>query len=102
METTKKEFKGTKGEWFVSGEKWPVIESKNTDPSIIVTYPTIATINSTFREFDEYTANAKLIAAAPELLAACQEFVRKVEAGEAKSKKSYEQMKSAISSALEG
>ena len=41
-------------------------------------------------------ADARLIAAAPDLLAACEEFVRKVEAGEARSKRSYAQMKAAI------
>lgn len=46
-------------------------------------------------------ANAKLIAAAPDLFAACKEFVRKVEAGEAKSSKSYEQMKAAIKKATD-
>lgn len=44
-------------------------------------------------------ANAKLMAAAPDLLAACQEFVRKVECGEARSKRSYAQMKAAIEKA---
>lgn len=43
--------------------------------------------------------NAKLIAAAPDLYAACKEFVRKVEAGEAKTTTSYEQMKAAIKKA---
>lgn len=41
----------------------------------------------------------RLFAAAPELLAACQEFVRKVDAGEAKSTRSYAQMKAAIEKA---
>lgn len=44
-------------------------------------------------------ANARLIAAAPDLLAACVEFVRKCECGEAKSSRSYNQMKAAISKA---
>jgi len=44
-------------------------------------------------------ADAALIAAAPELLAACQEFVRKVECGEAHSRRSYAQMKEAITKA---
>jgi hypothetical protein len=51
-------------------------------------------------DFDEAAEpDARLIAAAPDLLAACQEFVRKVEAGEARSTKSYEQMKAAIAKA---
>lgn len=45
-------------------------------------------------------ANANLIAAAPELLECCMEFVRKVECGEARSKRSYAQMKAAIAKAL--
>ncbi|HZR03870.1 MAG TPA: hypothetical protein VFA81_11925 [Burkholderiales bacterium] len=44
-------------------------------------------------------ANARLIAAAPDLLAACEEFVRKVNAGEARSTRSYRQMKAAIAKA---
>lgn len=47
----------------------------------------------------EHTANAQLIEAAPDLLAACEEFVGKVEAGKARSSKSYAQMKAAISKA---
>jgi len=45
------------------------------------------------------SADALLIAAAPYLLAACEEFVRKVECGEAKSVRSYAQMKDAIAKA---
>ena len=41
-----------------------------------------------------------LYLAAPDMLAACQEFVRKVEAGEARSTRSYKQMKDAIAKAL--
>lgn len=49
---------------------------------------------------DEQTlANAKLIAAAPELLAACIEFVRKCDVGEARSVRSYKQMSEAIKKA---
>lgn len=44
-------------------------------------------------------ANARLIAAAPDLLAACEEFVRKVDCGEAFSTRSYQQMKAAIAKA---
>lgn len=44
-------------------------------------------------------ANARLISAAPDLYEACKEFVRKVEAGEAKSTRSYAQMKTALAKA---
>lgn len=43
--------------------------------------------------------DTRLLAAAPELLAACEEFVRKVECGEARSTRSYAQMKAAIAKA---
>ncbi len=52
---------------------------------------------------EDMADNARLIAAAPEtlrqrdaLLEACQEFVRKVDAGEARSTRSYKQLKAAI------
>lgn len=47
----------------------------------------------------EVVATAHLIAAAPELYEACAEFVRKVDAGEARSTKSYRQMQAALSKA---
>lgn len=47
----------------------------------------------------EIEANTLLIAAAPDLLDVCVEFVRKVECGEAKSTRSYAKMKAAIEKA---
>ena len=44
-------------------------------------------------------ANAHLMDASPDLLAACVEFVRKVDEGTARSVKSYAQMKAAIAKA---
>jgi len=64
----------TKGDWFVQGDKYPTIQSRHNGDGI-KTYPTIATVNSTFIEYEEYCANAKLIAAAPELLEALQEVI---------------------------
>lgn len=63
----------------------------------------VADCNSAFTTLpkEQRIANAKLIAAAPDLYAACKEFIRKVEAGEAKSTASYEQMKAAIQKATE-
>ena len=49
--------------------------------------------------YDEREANANLIAAAPDLYAACAEFVRKVESGAARSTRSYEQMLAALAKA---
>lgn len=48
---------------------------------------------------EELDANANLISASTELFEACEEFVRKVECGEARSTKSYEQMKKAVAKA---
>jgi len=55
------------------------------------------------RKKEENGANAEFIVRAcnshDDLLEACKEFVRKVECGEARSKRSYQQMKAAISKA---
>lgn len=48
---------------------------------------------------EEQNANGRLLAAAPDLLEACKEFVRKCECGEARSTRSYAQMKAAIAKA---
>ena len=66
----------TKGEWFVSGDLYPVIESKSDR---VETVPTIAIINSTFRGKDEYTANAKLISAAPDMYSALESSLQMLE-----------------------
>jgi hypothetical protein len=63
------EFKGTKGKWYVSGgDKYATIQSTGMDEKIAVTHPTIATINSTFLDIEEFRANALLISKAPEML----------------------------------
>ncbi len=68
-----------------------IIRSANNDP--------ICSVGLAGYMKKKAMANARLIAAAPELMAACQEFVRKVDAGEAKSTRSYEQMKAALQKA---
>lgn len=99
-----KEFKGTKGEWT------PVYSSGcciGVGVEIAEGYHEMVS-NTILPETDqEYEltkhiiiADAKLQAAAPDLLDACLEFIRKVDAGEAKSTRSYQQMKAAISKAL--
>lgn len=47
----------------------------------------------------ETDANGYLLASAKELLSTCEEFVRKVDCGEARSVRSYGQMKAAIARA---
>ena len=69
------EFKGTKGNWYVYGDKYPTIQSSNTDKNIIVNYPTIATINSVFISDDVVKANALLISKAPEMLEMLESIV---------------------------
>jgi hypothetical protein len=59
----------------------------------------IAAIKPEGKTQQECEANINLIAAAPDLLDACQEFVRKVDEGEARSVRSYAQMKAAIAKA---
>ena len=61
------EFKGTKGEWYAQGEEYPAIESR--ERGVVITHPTIANVVSIFRSKEEYTANAKLIACAPDTIA---------------------------------
>lgn len=69
----------TKGQWYVSGgDKYATIQSRNLDERIVVTYPTIATIatvNSTFIDVEEFKSNAKLIADAPNLLSVLNQIV---------------------------
>lgn len=45
-------------------------------------------------------ADMRLISAAPDLFEACAEFCRKVDRGEARSTRSYAQMKAALAKAL--
>jgi hypothetical protein len=74
-----KEFKGTKGQWYVSGgDKYATIQSRNMDEKIVVTYPTIATVNSTFIDIEEFRANALLISKAPEMLEMLEEIQRRI------------------------
>lgn len=51
--------------------KWNVTYKENTDTDGNITYK----INDGFQFMEEAEANAKLIAAAPDLLAACKDFV---------------------------
>jgi hypothetical protein len=95
--------KFTPGPWEVSiGNSGSIFGDLN-NPAHDGDNPYIGTVAGIGVDEDipECTANAKLIAAAPDLYAACVEFCRKVEAGEAKSTASYEQMKAAIAKAIQ-
>lgn len=89
------EFKGTKGRWKANNEESYYNGYKDT---FKVNYGVDGEcVCEVVHGFD----NAKLIAAAPELLEACIEFVRKCDDGEAKSVRSYKQMSEAIKKALD-
>lgn len=90
--------KHTPGPWAVALRKGQ-IATQGPATEWLATMPHSASGGFGLTDVREIAANARLIAAAPDLLAACQEFVRKVECGEAKSTRSYEQMKAAISRA---
>ncbi len=85
------EFKGTKGPWHLedggrgswvcnSGGEYAAISAGITD--------------------EVAEANGYLIAAAPDLLKACMDFIEKVDSGRARSVKTYGQMKAAVEKAL--
>lgn len=69
------EFRGTKGKWFFRGSEYFLIESRIDGSDAVGTLPTIAIVNSVFIDSKEAKANARLIAAAPELLKALQEIL---------------------------
>lgn len=100
MENKDLEFKGTPGEW-VAKENY-VFPKENASKSICVCHLQDFFHNTRGQRIDDIKPlyNAKLIAAAPDLLEACQEFVRKCDVGEARSTRSYAQMKKAINKAL--
>lgn len=57
-----------KHRWKLVGEKYFTIERINTDDKIVVTYPTVATVNTTFIDEKQAKENALLISKAPEML----------------------------------
>lgn len=73
------------------------------DDYIVILGPHDTTDNPAARVHGDTTEEtlylARVFAAGPDLLAACEEFVRKVDAGEARSSRSYAQMKAAIAKA---
>lgn len=101
-----KDFEGTIGKWIsrYNDNYWEVNREEDFKDGKILAISVMVFEtkdgNIVFSRSGEARANAHLIAAAPELLAACQEFVRKCECGEARSVRSYKQMKEAIDKAL--
>lgn len=86
----------TPGPWVVSDKVCALADTRY----LVVLAPDRRWVSLVMEDDGICEADARLIAAAPELLAACQEFVRKVDAGEARSNVSYGQMKAAIAKAL--
>ena len=87
--------KHTKGEWGIT-----IVNQPGYGDLRDVLYR-IENTSKTHKLFasEEHKANARLIASAPDLLEACEEFVRKCDCGEARSVHSYAQMKKAIKKA---
>jgi hypothetical protein len=69
--------KHTPGPWFIFGSVEHCVGGANTDPTTAAEHPTagIAMCGMGRRLPDENAANARLIAAAPDLLEAAQAFV---------------------------
>ena len=89
------EFKGTEGDWIVDCvDKHGYFITSDSQQNAI------AKVYQLFEDDQKAKSNADLVSAAPDLLSACLEFVRKVECGQARSTKSYAQMKTAINKAL--
>lgn len=99
-----KEFKGTRGEHkpvYVSDVCIGIgVELEPNYNQMIVNTILPDTDKEYSKRKEEIEANVKLYCASTELLAACVEFVRKCECGEARSNRSYTQMKEAINKAL--
>lgn len=76
----------------VRHDYWMNNKGYNDECSVIVRPVTKAEINAL--NYEHITE--EMIQALPDLYKACEEFVRKVESGEAKSKRSYAEMKAAI------
>lgn len=94
----KYEFKGTKENW--NHDIRYIVAFTDDDKMIQICEIYSPANDIKYHSPDKARANAHLIAAAPDLLQACIDFVEKVNRGEAKSTKSYSQMKSAIHKAL--
>lgn len=84
-------FKGTKGSWFIiKVTDHPL----NTEEQVAFIQTAthafdISAVQSSIVDRDTFKANAQLIAHAPEMLEAMQEFCDRVERGEVRSKKTY-------------
>ncbi|MVW92416.1 hypothetical protein FCL53_10610 [Elizabethkingia meningoseptica] len=95
------EFKGTKGKWIldgVDGELFMISSDINDKGNVICQMPD----KIVCEESQIYwNANAKLISKAPEMLRAMQKFCDRVENGEVKSVKTYNEFKQLIKEAIE-
>lgn len=83
-----KAWKAPTGEWTVRAEY------RDEQDRRVTSWPAVCNCGVQDNE-----ANAHLMAASKEMLEACKAFVRKVDAGKARSTESYLQMKAAIAAA---
>jgi hypothetical protein len=79
------------GPWFINKNCKELIVDNSEDP--------VCTVSMFPYNKDVTRANAKLIAAAPELLQAALDFIGKVESGRARSTDSYNKFKAAVQKA---
>lgn len=79
----------TKGPWKVQQTNVGLVILNSEDESL-------ANVGKFRATQEEVQANARLMCAAPDLLAICEEFVRRVECGEVRSRRTYAAMQDII------
>lgn len=103
VQLNKSTFKGTKGNWSyrIGGKNKHGVTEIEIDSDYGVSCLATVYAPDCFKEDKEiYTSNARIIAAAPDLLAFAIDFIEKVESGRAKSTDSYNKAKIAVAKAL--
>ncbi|MGJ1362920.1 hypothetical protein ACR79B_20590 [Sphingobacterium spiritivorum] len=91
------EFKGTKGKWSTNTHSVFIGNEELIDENVI------CRLHNGIKKYmgESQKANALLISKAPEMLEAMQDFCRRVDCGEVRSKRTYTKFKELIKSATE-